>query len=410
MNRIIIPFFSPISEKTLHEHLRAVLQKGGWKTSEPSEILAKPDLRNSQVWIFVGTGGTENAIIDFIEGMKLQKPPILVSYDQNNSLPAAMEIRRFLEHSEIPTKIIHATLLNLTKTLDNEEYFLTVKEKLHSYRLGMIGKQSDWLIASSINRQEVKKTWGIDIIDIPISELTGKVQQGDIAIESIEDSIFLQEALETDRTDEEFNAAQIVVNSLKEIIRDYDLNALSIECFSLLSQTESTACYALSHLNDKGTVAGCEGDLPSTFTMMIVKLLIGQASFMANVASVDQEQNSAILAHCTIPLEMIDKYSITSHYESDKGVAIRGEFKTEQKVTIVKIGGEKLDKYWISTGIITKNPENEHCCRTQVKIQLDDSVDYFLKNSLANHHIMVLGNHKDTFEAFLADKCEKVSY
>ena len=127
--------------------------------------------------------------------------------------------------------------------------------------------------------------------------------QGEIPKDSIQDSIFLHEALKTDRTDEEFKAAQIVVNSLKEIIRDYDLNALSIECFSLLSQTESTACYALSHLNDKGTVAGCEGDLPSTFTMMIVKLLIGQASFMANVASVDQEQNSAILAHCTIPLE-----------------------------------------------------------------------------------------------------------
>ncbi len=98
---------------------------------------------------------------------------------------------------------------------------------------------------------------------------------------------------------------------------------------------------------------------------------------------------------------MTEAYSIRSHFESNKGVAIKGEFKLEEPVTLVKIGGKSLTDWWVSSGIILNNQDDEGCCRTQVEISLNDSVDYFLKNSLANHHIMVLGDHKLLFETFL---------
>ncbi|MCK5049810.1 MAG: fucose isomerase, partial [Candidatus Heimdallarchaeota archaeon] len=56
--------------------------------------------------------------------------------------------------------------------------------------------------------------------------------------------------------------------------------------------------------------------------------------------------------------------------------------------------------YWVSTGTILRNIENESACRTQLEIKLDKPVEYFLKNSLANHHIMVLGDHEKEIKMF----------
>ncbi|MCK4849101.1 MAG: fucose isomerase, partial [Candidatus Heimdallarchaeota archaeon] len=94
---------------------------------------------------------------------------------------------------------------------------------------------------------------------------------------------------------------------------------------------------------------------------------------------------------------------ILSHFESKKGVTVKGTFKTGQVVTIFKIAGKSLNNWWISTGRILTNPEDEHCCRTQVLVKLDDSVDYFLEHSLANHHIMILGDHRSLIESFLKE-------
>jgi L-fucose isomerase-like protein len=399
--KALIPFFSPLSNKKENNRVLATLNEGGWKTLNPEDFLSATENLNMQKWIFIGTGGTEKVVIEFLKKSTSQQPPILVTYPENNSLPAAMEIRQYLEDSGIETRIIHDKLKNLTKALDKEEKFLSINDKLQKFRLGLIGKQSDWLIASNIDSKKVKTKWGVNIVEIPINELFERIKDHKKSIKGIRDSDFIQKADFINRSNEQLEEAQLVLDSINALIQDFKLDAFSIECFSLLLRTERTACYTLSYFNDGGMVAGCEGDLPSTFTMMLVKLLTNQPSFMANVVSVDKEKNSVTLAHCTVPLKMTETHSVTSHYESDKGVAIRGTFKTKQPVTILKVSGGSLDKWWLSTGTIMSNPNNEHCCRTQVEIVLDDSVDYFLEKALANHHIMFLGNHRDLFETFL---------
>jgi L-fucose isomerase-like protein len=82
-------------------------------------------------------------------------------------------------------------------------------------------------------------------------------------------------------------------------------------------------------------------------------------------------------------------------------VAIRGKV-SPQRVTVLKIFGSDLSEYWISGGSIIENPENENACRTQIRVKLDKSVDYFLESSLANHHILVLGDYVRVFHDFLA--------
>ena len=51
-------------------------------------------------------------------------------------------------------------------------------------RLGVVGKPSDWLIASHVNYADVLERMNIELVDIPISEMTclGEVDPGTVSI------------------------------------------------------------------------------------------------------------------------------------------------------------------------------------------------------------------------------------
>ena len=38
-------------------------------------------------------------------------------------------------------------------------------------RLGVIGKPSDWLIASCVKKQDVERLFGMQVVDIPMDEV-----------------------------------------------------------------------------------------------------------------------------------------------------------------------------------------------------------------------------------------------
>ena len=80
------------------------------------------------------------------------------------------------------------------------------------------------------------------------------------------------------------------------MIGSHKLDAITVECFSLVQENEVTACLGLSWLNDKTIPAGCEGDLCSILGMMLMKEMNGNMPWMANVASI--KGNEVLFAHC----------------------------------------------------------------------------------------------------------------
>ena len=193
----------------------------------------------------------------------------------------------------------------------------------------------------------------------------------------------------------------------KQDLGEENLEALTLSCFKLIEQIDTTGCVALSLLNDDGIIAGCEGDLQSVFTLLAVKALTGKDGFMANPSMINSRTNELILAHCTVGLKQTERYIIRNHFETEKGIAIQGLLPTGD-VTIIKCGGECLDEYYLSTGTLTENTNYINMCRTQVRIHMNTPAEYFLKNPLGNHHIMLHGNYEDTLnEFFQANACKR---
>ena len=155
------------------------------------------------------------------------------------------------------------------------------------------------------------------------------------------------------------------------------------------------------NLNSEVFVAGCEGDVPAMLSMMIVRSLLGISGFQANPSTIDPETGEMLFAHCTIPLDMVERYDYDTHFESGIGVGIRGYMK-EGPVTIFKLAGD-LSRYFVAEGALVRNQAKPDLCRTQQVIALADKrqTSYFLTHPIGNHHIIMPGHQRTPIEGLM---------
>ena len=350
---------------------------------------------------FVKTGGTENLFKDKFS--ELPRPFYFLATSLHNSLPASIEMLSYVQSQGEIGKILHGDMAKLLEEIKKYGKINSTKKRISNSKLGVIGEPSDWLIASKVNYSEVKTKWGLNIVDIELDEVFEKFKvQDDEKVEDIVNK-FLANADEiVENTKDDTRDAVRVYLALKEIVEKYELDALTIRCFDIVQQLNTTGCLALSYLNDDGIIAGCEGDVPATFTMMVIKYLFNEESFMANPYKIDIENNRIKFAHCTVPTALCTKYNSRSHFETGIGVGIQGTIP-EGPATVMKIGGKNLNKYYLEEGSIDLNLDNSHACRTQIEVSFKDEIDieeYFFEKPLGNHQVIVPGKFSEIVNDF----------
>lgn len=334
--------------------------------------------------ILIQSGGSEQLFLDNLD--KLKAPYYLLTYGHNNSLAASLEILSFIKDNNLEGEVLHGSNEYLANRIDD----LLLRKK-HSFRYGVIGQPSDWLIASKVSYYDASRIHGIELVDIEISE-----------VEDVFNSInedFLKEASQYDFNKNSLNEALKLHKALTIIKDKYSLNGFTIRCFDLLSSLKTTSCLSLGLMNSLGLPCACEGDIPSLISMHVLNRITGYSGFQANPSRIDVNKKQMILAHCTLPLNMVDEYSLNTHFESGIGVAIKGELK-EEVITIFKLS-KNLKDYFVTTGKIIKNLNETNLCRTQIEIGVDENIDYFLTRPYGNHHIIVYGDHKKEIENYM---------
>lgn len=333
--------------------------------------------------ILVQSGGSEGIFLNLKKN--LRAPYYLLTYGTNNSLAASMEILSYLRDQNEPAEILHGS----SSYIANKILELGGKKKEEPINLGVIGKPSDWLIASHVDRQKCLEKLNINLMDIDIKELT------DLFKEAATREFKHQEPLSFDT--KELDQAKRVSVSLDKLVNKYHLKGLTIRCFDLLGSIHTTGCLGLSMLNKDKIIGACEGDVPAMLSMVLLNRITGQPGFQANPSRIDTDKNQIILAHCTLPLDMAYDYRVMTHFESGIGVALRGKMR-ETDITIFKLS-RSLRNFYCEEGKILTNLEDPNLCRTQILVQLED-VRYFLTAPYGNHHLVVYGKHKQRLSEY----------
>jgi L-fucose isomerase and related proteins len=368
-----------------------------------------PNGNHCKTVCFIATGGTEEIFRNYVES--LPRPVLLLSDGLHNSFAASFEIRTYLTQRGIRSLLMNAPLecgpeffAYMEEALFGEQespdlstpsdplpkFPKAVLKAFDRMRIGLIGGASGWLISSDIDRAAVEQTYGVKFVVIPLSELEEDftaVSEEDPALDEIVGK--MQGFLSGGRTPEDLRKAARMYIALKKLIADNELNALTLKCFGILNSCRTTACLALSLLNDEGIIAGCEGDIPALWTMMYVNYAFGQSAFMANPASSNRKELTIDFAHCTIPLAMVHGYRLPSHFESNSGIGIAGSVPSG-RYRIIKIYGEHLDQYYETSGDLLMNTNIPQRCRTQIRFRFSSEEEFnrFIRVSKGNHIIL----------------------
>jgi L-fucose isomerase-like protein len=195
-----------------------------------------------------------------------------------------------------------------------------------------------------------------------------------------------------DAADRDLERSTALHGALRALAAAHRLDALTLRCFDLIGEDKVTGCVALSLLADQGLPAGCEGDVPSIVGLLWLRLLTGEAAWMANPAWVDREAGEVLLAHCTVPRALVESYELETHFESGTGVALGGRL-AEGPVTLVRIGGESLTELFTCEGQLAPTPRATGLCRTQARVRVERTVlDALLKRPLGNHLLLTRGH------------------
>ncbi len=345
--------------------------------TDASKLYEDSDL----VLILVQSGGSENLFIKNFAQFK--EPYYLLTYGVNNSLAASLEILAFLKNHNLKGEVLHGDTDYIHSRIKALAPIQTTKKG--SANLGLIGRSSDWLISSDVDPKNALEKFDVNLVYVPIQELIDEYNK----LSSFE----IYDSLKDKKFDpKEVSKAERLYNAIKVLVKKYNLSGFTIRCFDLLGTLKTTACLALSHFNDEGIIATCEGDVPSMLGMYVAQKMLNEAAFQCNPSRIDTKNNEILLAHCTIPCNICKSFVLDTHYESGIGVGIHGEVK-EGNATIFRLNSA-LTECFAEEGTIKNNQYENKLCRTQIVCNFPE-LDKILKTPLGNHELIILGHHKE---------------
>lgn len=349
--------------------------------------------------IYVRTGGTEGIFksifckegsLNIPDGM----PVRLLTSGKSNSLAASMEILSFLNRAGWPGEILHGSAEEIalrlrdgfTKGGKNHVKEYDMGRILEGYKVGVVGKPSDWLISSDVDYAVAKERLGVEIVDIDINELVGLAEEPDRKwLEGLKLNPPNKPKFGKSISGKDFSGSMDIYCAMKTLVERYGLAGVSLRCFDLLTALGNTGCMALAILNSQGVVATCEGDIPTLLSMCIAHRKFGISGFQANLSRIDGDK--MLFAHCTVPLNMVEEYSYDTHFESGIGVAVHGVLPAGA-TRIFKLSPDCSEMFLEDVEIL-ENQYNDCLCRTQILVDAPGLADYFLRFPIGNHHVII---------------------
>ena len=355
----------------------------------------------------ISTGGVENIFLDLLKRNLVGTNVTLIADGRFNSLAASMEILTYLNNNNIKAFIAYGSNEEISARLKDLTHIDFVNEQcgsaalsLSGDKIAVFGEPSDWLIASNVDRDFLKQKFNIDFVDIPLETLFRRFSLIDDNMVEFLATDFQAVTSRGETTERDILDSLKIYLAINQICQENNCTCATVRCFSIIEKLKATGCLALALLNDEGIDAACEGDLQSLLSMILVRRITGMPSFMANPSAMSKDNHTTTFAHCTVPTTMCRRYGFRSHFESQCGLAVAGEFSPSEVYTIFKWGGEKLDRFFVEEAVSVVAPSNENLCRSQLTLNFYNP-EYMLNNPIGNHHIIVKGAFADKLRTVL---------
>lgn len=194
--------------------------------------------------------------------------------------------------------------------------------------------------------------------------------------------------------------------ALKRLMAEEEADAVMMQCLQgIRSKQIGPPCMSFMSLRDAGVVAGCQNELDSTLSMMLVEQLFGKPGFQQNAAC-ETELNHYYGAHCTSPTKLSGRagpaapYILRSHAEAGIGCVPQVLWPVGQEVTMAHyLAGEKPQMI-IYSGKVVRCYDMPPAggCRTNLALTINEVDDACAVKGM--HQTIFLGNHARQLRRF----------
>jgi L-fucose isomerase-like protein len=213
-------------------------------------------------------------------------------------------------------------------------------KQLRTDKIGMIGRRTEGMTPTAVDEVEILRLFGTRMVHLGLDELNELASQipAETALETWK-SMSANASAVISKT--EFGTAS-AKNFLacKQYSEKMNLSALTVGSYPIC---QGTMCVPIAWLNETGIVTGCEGDVNSTLSMLILSKLSSAPVHFGEMLDVNEQENTVVTSHCgcgSPSLAGPEGYSLQPVRLANNGVCIRYSARPGP-VTYVNLVGRK---------------------------------------------------------------------
>ncbi|MFO1500141.1 MAG: hypothetical protein U1G07_17415 [Verrucomicrobiota bacterium] len=162
----------------------------------------------------------------------------------------------------------------------------------------------------------------------------------------------------------------------RALLKKYEANAISINCLGGFygGHIHAYPCLGFHQLLNEGLIGGCECDVRSAVTMVLMNLITqGRPGYISDPV-IDTSQRQIIYAHCVAsnrafgPNGPTNPFEILTHSEDRQGASVRSLLPLGYLTTTLQVAEERKE-ILLHQGKTIANDPDDRACRTKLCVE-----------------------------------------
>ena len=214
-----------------------------------------------------------------------------------------------------------------------------------------------------------------------------------------------------DVSEETLRSSAAMYLGMKDVLKKHDARGITINCLGGFygGHIHAYPCLGFHELNNHAFVGGCECDVRSAMTMlMLTTLTQGRPGYISDPV-IDTAKRQIIYAHCVAsnrvfgPTGPTNPYAIMTHSEDRQGASVRSIMPTGYLTTTVDIQPGRKEIIFHQAKAVDNDPD-DRACRTKLAAEPVGDIERLFGewDRWGWHRVTCYGNLKEPILA-LAD-------
>ena len=274
----------------------------------------------------------------------VQTPIIIRSIPgiRTGSIVGGQQLNCILTDIEVEHQYFYGKLENETVIHQAVVYATAcaMRKRLKGARIGVVGRRTEGMTPTAVDEVEMLRLFGVQLVHFDFDELLAMANKvPDQAAEKAWQDI---SAKASEVTSNPRHGLATMKNYLatRQLIEERHFQAVTIGSYP---RCQGTMCLPIALLNDEGLPAGCEGDINSTLSMLLLSYLSNAPIHFGEMLELNPADNTIVTSHCGAGAPSLADsvgFTLCPVRLANDGVCIRYPARTGP-VTYVNLVGRK---------------------------------------------------------------------